>query len=108
MNKLGGLNRYLIEPYETFQERSRVVYEGGARRHNIRGLVELQRQCSREQFCKTGALYPQEKCDDDSCLKNPKVGCSVAMSTIDGGHNAVSPSDMYCSTSLNGAVVLRL
>ena len=108
LDTLGGLNRFMVEPLLTYEERSRVVYNGGTRRHNITGLLLLQRLLSREQFCKNGCIYPQEKCDDSTCTTSTKVGCGIAMSQVDGGHSIIGRGDGKSSTALNAALVFRL
>ena len=107
LDALGGLNRYLLEPLSTYQARSRIIYSGGSRNHNIQGLVALQRLCSREQFCPRGSILPQEHCFDDKCSNDGRTGCRLSMCMIDGGHN-VGLSNMLESLSLNAAVVMRL
>ena len=103
-----GMSRYLIEPVSTYEARTRVVYTGGARKHNISGIVKIQRLCSREQFCPRATFFPQERCSELTCGSDGKSGCLTSMSQVDGGHNNLSLSDKMGSTALNAAVSLRL
>ena len=102
-----GMNQYILEPIQTYQAHSRVVYTGGIRPHNVQGIVQLQRLLSRSQFCPQGALFPQEKCHEPKCSDFGVSGCRLAMCHVDGAHNVVGTSDMLSSTALNASVTLR-
>ena len=108
LDSMRGMNCYILEPIGTYEARSRVVYTGGARRHNIRGVVQLQRLLARDQFCPLGAQFPQERCTDEKCSDTGISGCRLAMCQVDGGHNVVGLLDMLSSTALNATVALRL
>ena len=108
LDLMGGMNRFILEPIQTYEARSSVVYVGGARPHNVRGLCQLQRLASREQFCPQGSIFPQEVCSESLCSTEGISGCRVSMCTVDGGHNRIGLSDMLGSTALNVAVAFRL
>ena len=100
-------NRYILEPFKTMQRKSLIIFRDSLVRFNLQGLLDYQREVSRDAFCKNGMVIGQGNCGNSSCSPTTLSGCAVAGNTVDGGHSHLG-KDAQITMCLNVGMVIKL